>query len=177
MPGTTPRLALGMGPCYSRDIPRSNPIAALRPRDRRTRDECAIEKQKRLIGRIHAMGAEVLMSSHAQTEAIPAEGVLEHLLDFTSRGADIAKIVVRADDEDELLEAFRTTVLLKKELHAPFVHLCTGKYARLQRYVAPTLGAELTFGVRGYSGPQPVVRTARQVLNELNWRKGYPEEK
>ena len=148
------------------------------PRER-TRDKGAIEKQKRLIERMHAMGPEVLMSPHATNEFIPADDVLEHLLDFKSRGADIAKIVVRADDEDELLEAFRTTVLLKRELKAPFVHLCSGKYGRLQRYVAPMLGAELTFGVRGYSehGVQPVVHTARCVLNELNWHRDYPEDK
>lgn len=34
----------------------------------RTRDENAIQKQKRLIDRIHAKGAEVLMSSHALNE-------------------------------------------------------------------------------------------------------------
>jgi hypothetical protein len=147
------------------------------PRER-TRDKHAIEKQKRLIERIHAQGAEVLMSSHAQTEFIPAEAVLEHLRDFVARGADIAKIVVRADDEEELLEAFRTTVLLKRELRVPFVHLCSGRYGRLQRYVAPSLGAALTFGVRGYSehGPQPIVSAARGVLNELNWHRGYPED-
>jgi hypothetical protein len=147
------------------------------PRER-TRDAKAIEKQKRLIARIHAKGAEVLMSSHAQSEFIPGEDVLEHLSDFVSRGADIAKIVVRADNEDELIEAFRTTVLLKKKLNAPFVHLCSGKYGRLQRYVAPSLGAALTFGVRSsVQGPQPLVSSARRVLNELNWHMHYPEGK
>ncbi|MBT3374782.1 MAG: type I 3-dehydroquinate dehydratase [Lentisphaerae bacterium] len=145
------------------------------PRER-TRDEKAIRKQKCLIDRVHAKGAEVLMSSHAQSEFIPAEDVLEHLADFVSRGVDIPKIVVRADNQDELLEAFRTTVLLKKELTAPFVHLCCGKCGRLQRYVAPTLGAALTFGVRNPGqGPQPLVSAARSVLNELNWHHDYPE--
>lgn len=145
------------------------------PRER-TRDLEAIGKQKRLIEHVHAKGAEVLMSSHAQNEFIRGEEVLEHLRDFVTRGADIAKIVVRADDDDELLEAFRTTVLLKRELGAPFVHLCSGRRGRLQRYVAPSLGAALTFGVRGPSGPapQPVVGAARRVLDELNWHRDYP---
>lgn len=148
------------------------------PRER-TRDEKAIEKQKRLIDQIHAKGAEVLMSSHAQSEFLTGEEILEHLSDFVSRGVDIPKIVVRANSEDELLEAFRTTVLLKRELKVPFVHLCSGKYGRLQRYVAPSLGAALTFGVRGYSenSPQPIVSAARYVLNELNWHLNYPEDK
>ena len=138
------------------------------PRER-ARDRQAIEKQKRLIGRIHAKGAEVLMSSHVQNEFLTGEEILEHLRDFVSRGADIPKIVVRADNEDELIEAFRTTVLLKKKLNAPFVHLCNGTYGRLQRYVAPALGAALTFGMENpVQGPQPILNSARNVLDELN---------
>lgn len=145
------------------------------PRER-TRDKQAIEKQKRLIDRIHAKGAEVLMSSHASDEFLTGEEILEHLSDFVSRGADIPKIVVRADSEDEVIEAFRTTVLLKRELTAPFVHLCSGKYGRLQRYVAPSLGAALTFGMENsVQGPQPLVSSARGVLNELSWHMHYPE--
>lgn len=146
------------------------------PRER-TLDGQAIGKQRRLIERIHAQGAEVLMSSHAQNEAPPAaEEVLEHLRDFVDRGTDIPKIVLRADSEEELLESFRTTVLLKRELKVPFVHLCSGKYGRLQRYVAPSLGAALTFGVRNPGqAPQPLVSAARAVLDELNWHLPYPE--
>ena len=144
------------------------------PRER-TRDVKAIEKQKRLADRVHAKGAEVLMSSHAPNEALPAEDVLDHLSGFVSRGADIPKIVVRAETEDELLEAFRTTVLLKRSLSVPFVHLCCGRYGRLQRYVAPSLGAALTFGVRSsVQGPQPRVCDAARVLHELNWHRPYP---
>lgn len=87
--------------------------------------------------RVHAKGAEVLMFSHAPGDFLSGEEILEHLSDFVSRGADIPKIVVRADSEGELIEAFRTSALLKRELSAPFVHLCVGRYARLQRYVAP----------------------------------------
>lgn len=144
------------------------------PRER-TRDQQAIEKQKRLIDRVHAQGAEVLMSSHASNEFLTGEEILEHLSDFVSRGADIPKIVVRADSDDEVIEAFRTTVLLKRELKVPFVHLCCGTYGRLQRYVAPSLGAALTFGVESsLQGPQPLVGSARALLNELNWHVEHP---
>lgn len=144
------------------------------PRER-TRDKQAIEKQRRLIDRIHVKGAEVLMSSHAPNEFLTGEEILEHLGDFVSRGADIPKIVVRADSDDEVIEAFRTTVLLKRELKVPFVHLCCGRYGRLQRYVAPSLGAALTFGVESsVQGPQPLVGSARGLLNELNWHVQHP---
>ena len=146
------------------------------PRER-TRNPEAIEKQKRLIGRIREKGGEVLMSSHAQNEFLTAEEILEHLGDFVARGVDIPKIVVRANSEDELLEAFRTTVLLKRELKAPFVHLCSGKYGRLQRCVVPSLGACLTFAVRRQGeGPQPTVAPARRLFDELNWHLDYPQD-
>ncbi len=145
------------------------------PRER-TRDRQAIEKQRRLIDRIHAKGAEVVMSSHAPNEFLTGEEILEHLSDFVSRGADIPKIVARADSDDEVVEAFRTTVLLKRELKAPFVHLCSGRYGRLQRFVAPSLGAALTFGMENSAqGPQPLVSSARGLLNELNWHMQYPD--
>jgi 3-dehydroquinate dehydratase len=146
------------------------------PRER-TLDQKAIEKQKHLIDRVHAKGAEVVMSSHAPNEFLTGEEILEHLSDFVSRGADIPKIVVRADSGDEVVEAFRTTVLLKRELRTPFVHLCSGRYGRLQRYVAPTLGSALTFGMENsVQGPQPLVSSARSVLNELNWHAHHPED-
>lgn len=145
------------------------------PRER-TRDKQAIEKQKSLLDRLHAKGAEVVMSSHASEEFLTGEEIVEHLSDFVARGADIPKIVVRADSEDELIEACRTTVLLKRTLPVPFVHLCSGKYGRLQRYVAPSLGATLTFGLESsVVGPQPLVRSARAALDELNWHLPYPE--
>jgi 3-dehydroquinate dehydratase len=142
-----------------------------------TREPEAVAKQKKLIERIHAMGAEVLMSSHIYNEFVPADAVLAHMLAIQERGVDIAKIVVSANTEDELLDAFRCTVLLKKSLQVPFVHLCNGKFARIQRYMAPVLGAALTFGFHAYSaysiGPQPIIRTARAVLDELTWHQDY----
>ncbi|MBI4979309.1 MAG: type I 3-dehydroquinate dehydratase [Spirochaetes bacterium] len=137
-----------------------------------TRNPDAVQKQKKLIEKIHAMGGEVLMSSHMPV-SLTAEETLEHMQRMQERGVDIAKIVVTADTEEEFIESQRATVLLKRKLTVPFVHLCNGKFGRLQRFVAPLLGASLTFGIREYNelslGIQPTVRSARTVLNELTW--------
>lgn len=58
------------------------------PRER-TRDQQAIGKQKRLLDRLHAQGAEVLISSHAPHEFLTGEEIVEHLSDFVARGADL----------------------------------------------------------------------------------------
>ena len=66
-------------------------------------DENAINKQIKLINRIHEKGAKVLMSSHV-TKYTPAERVLEIALEHQRRGADISKIVVGADNMEQEIE-------------------------------------------------------------------------
>lgn len=136
------------------------------------RDAQAVARQRELIDRIHARGAEVLISSH-MPEALSAEEVLEHLSRQAERGADIAKIIVGCNTEEELLESVRTTILLKKEMQIPFIHLCNGKLGRLQRFIAPMLGSMLTFGVERFNpqslGAQPTIASARSVLHEMMW--------
>ncbi len=83
--------------------------------DELTEDPVAVEKQKKLIRELHELGAEVLMSSHV-LRFIPAERVLEIALAQQERGADIVKIVTRADTPEEEVENLRIITLLKTEL-------------------------------------------------------------
>ena len=68
-----------------------------------TEDEAAIEKQMELIGKIHARGAEVLMSAHTNCY-LPGEKVLELAMEQKRRGADIIKIVTDAADMQQQME-------------------------------------------------------------------------
>ena len=65
-----------------------------------TMNEDAVKKQMKLIDELHARGAEVLMSSHV-LKYTPAERVLEIAREHQRRGADICKIVTRADSMAE----------------------------------------------------------------------------
>ena len=82
-----------------------------------------IQKQIKLINTIHQKGAEVLMSSHI-SKYTPAERVLEVALEQKRRGADIIKIVTRADNMQQQLENLRITDLLKRKLNGflPCIH-------------------------------------------------------
>lgn len=135
----------------------------------------AIRRQMRLIDELHQRGSEVLLSSH-MNEALSAEEIVEHLHRMEDRGADIAKIVTLADTEEQFLEALRATVLAKRTLKVPFVQLCNGRFARLQRYVGPVLGSMLTFTVPVYDenhlGNQPLTEAASRTLHELLWHRG-----
>lgn len=95
-------------------------------------DENAINKQIKLINRIHEKGAKVLMSSHV-TKYTPAERVLEIALEHQRRGADISKIVVGADNMEQEIENLKIINMLKEKLDIPFLFLSLGECRILRR--------------------------------------------
>lgn len=137
-----------------------------------TRNQQAIDKQKRLIDTIHSKGADVVISSHMSCPRT-TEQVLEHLQEVEKRGADVVKIVTTVNTADELAEAFRTTMTLKRELKTPFIHLCNGKFSRPHRFMGPALGVSILFAVAHYEPRygmgQPSVRAMKAVLDNLHW--------
>jgi len=132
----------------------------------------AIEAQKRLIDRIHAKGADVVISSHMSC-ARSTEQVVEHMRALEARGPEMVKIVTTVDTEEELGEAFRTTLALQRELKTPFIHLCNGKFSRPHRFFGPALGAAVGFAVYRYEPrygmTQPTIRAMKAVLDNLHW--------
>ena len=135
-----------------------------------TFDPAAVARQKELIEQIHDRGAKVVMSSHTD-QARTAEEILAHLREQSSRGADLLKIVTRADTEEELTEAFRTTMLLKRALNKPFIQLCGGKFSRPHRYLAPKFGLAVAFATPEDKpgAVQPSIRRLRTVLDTIDW--------
>ena len=138
-----------------------------------SRGKAAIAKQKRLIAKIHDAGAQAIMSSHPLC-FLPPEEVLAQLKDFERRGPDLVKLVQKADTEEEFLAALRATMLCRRELKTPFVHLVSGAFGNLHRMIAPSLGVALTFATldqRGaYPMPQPPLVNLRGVHEFLRFR-------
>ena len=102
-------------------------------------DENAVKKQMELIDKIHAAGAEVILSAHVH-KVISAEKVLEIAREQKRRGADVCKIVTWADDREGEVENLRITTLLKKELDIPFLYLAGGE-SKILRRIGPMLGS------------------------------------
>ncbi len=131
-----------------------------------TDDPAAIEKQKKLVERIHAAGAEVLMSSHV-LKYTPAERVVEIALAQQARGADIAKIVTFANSEAEEMENLRITTLLKQELKIPFLFLSGGECHRHRR-LGGILGNCMVLCVQQYdelaTPAQPLLTKMQGIL-------------
>ncbi|MDD5604225.1 MAG: type I 3-dehydroquinate dehydratase [Eubacteriales bacterium] len=135
----------------------------------------AIDKQKKLIDRIHSVGGEVLMSSHTWVMMSPEETV-EHAKALESRGVDMIKIAMRADTENELLEVIRTTSMMKRELKIPFLHICMGQYGKLHRVIAPFFGSALVLCVQQYTRAghkeQPLLGATKRALDNIDANLG-----
>ncbi|MBQ8510442.1 MAG: type I 3-dehydroquinate dehydratase [Clostridia bacterium] len=129
-----------------------------------------IERQKDLIERVHAKGAEVLLSSHVGVE-LTCEQAVDLALEMEKRGPDIVKIVSPCNSELQLGEVLKTIVTLRQELHTPFVYIGGGEKGKLSRIFGAALGNCLCFAVSRYDEThafvQPPIRTAKSILEEI----------
>lgn len=134
-----------------------------------TDDKSAVEKQVKLIDRIHGMGKEVLMSSHLYKFA-PAERVLEIGFEQKRRGADIIKIVTAAETMEQQIENLRITDLLKRELGAPFLFLSGGECS-IHRRLGIKLGCCMSLCVIEHDAnstpAQPLLGTMKAIRDQV----------
>ncbi len=139
-------------------------------KDQLTFDEEAVRKQKALIERIHALGGEVLISSHT-SRTFSEEEVVSYAKEQIARGADVVKIVSKAETEDEETAALGIIRRLKKECDRPFLFLVGGKYTRLVRQIGPALGVCMYLCVQRYrpvtAKPQPILRAVKAIRDAM----------
>ena len=140
-----------------------------------TEDEAAVEKQMRLIERIHARGAEALMSSHVK-KYIPEERVVTILQAHERRGADIAKLVVGDTTPEEAMENLRICSALRQKLGIPYLFL-SGKQNTVLRRCGPMLGVCCWLCRYGdeelATKSQPILRHMKAVRDnfEFSWEE------
>ena len=136
-----------------------------------TDNDEAIQKQMKLIEKLHSLGSEVLMSSHLYKFA-PAERVLEIAFEQKRRGADIIKIVTAANTMEQQIENLRITNLLKQELGAPFLFLSSGKCS-IHRRLGIKLGCCMSLCVYEHdarsTSSQPLLSTMKLVRDIIDF--------
>ena len=139
-----------------------------------TWDSRAVDRQKQVIEEVHALGGEVLMSSHVWVY-MTAEEALAHAKALEDRGADFVKIAMGVHNEEELLASLRTTALVKNELKIPFLHICMGQWGKLHRAISPTLGSCFALCVQSYTEAghkeKPLLRAEKAVLDNIDWMR------
>lgn len=164
-PRPGPRWETDEGKRYSYD--RTSP-----PREVSTEPR-AVEGQMELIAEAHRRGGEVLASAHTLTRLTPAGALAIGRL-AEERGADAVKIVQFCADYEDVLEALAASVLLKRELRIPFVHMAMGEYGKLVRPLAPLFGSMLVFARQDYAPgsflDQPPIRAMRALLDNVDFR-------
>ena len=79
-----------------------------------------------------------------------------------------------------MLETFRITSLLKRELKVPFLHICTGQYGKLHRAMAPLFGSALVLCVHAYTPhnhrEQTLLRATKAVYDNIDRAVGRSEK-
>ena len=126
----------------------------------------AVAKQKALIERFHAAGAEVLMSSHTHTHLSEDEAVA-YAKAQRERGADVCKIVNFSNTEDEEQENIRAILRIKKEVGGKFLFLANGEYCHTIRQIGTSLGVCMWLCVQKAVREQPQLRAMKQVQDNL----------
>ena len=134
-------------------------------------DSEIILRQSEFIETVHSKGAEVLLSCHPGI-AMNSTQVVELALFLEKRNPDIIKIVTSATNEDEMLEAIKTMLLLKKEVKTPVSYHANGKFGGLTRILNPALGGQIAFCVDRFSETSTMeqldLKTAKTVIDCLN---------
>ena len=138
-------------------------------------DEKVIERQKALIGKIHAFGGEVLMSAHVGT-MLSARQAYDLAEEMERRGADIAKIIVHANSLDDVAELYRSIRLLKRNLKIPFLYQTSGIYGKLVRPTAWIFGSKYILCHNRYTElsnkEKPLIRDMALIKNKL-WSENF----
>ena len=133
-------------------------------------DEAIISKQCDLIERVHAKGAEVLLSCHPKIP-MNCEQVVELALFLEKRNPDILKIVTIANNEDELVESFRTMLALKREIKIPVTYHAAGSVGTLSRILNPVLGGHIVFCVDRFTEASTMeqldLKAAKSVIENV----------
>ena len=123
----------------------------------------AVAKQKALIENIHAMGGEVLMSSHTKSN-LTVEETLKVARAHEERGADVIKIVNETEKIEDLPKSFETVIELNKSVSKKFLYLESGPTQKLVRNLGPQLGVCMYLTCQFHS---PVDTTAQPKLTRL----------
>ena len=138
--------------------------------DEITYNETAVAKQKNLIDKLHKRGARVLISSHIM-KFTPADEVLKIALAHQSRGADISKIVVGAENTVQQLENLKMINMLKEKLDVPFLFLSGGE-CKILRRIGGELGCCMYLCVYEYdnfaSPLQPLLKKVKAIRDNLD---------
>lgn len=136
-----------------------------------TKDPEAIRKQKKLIDEIHRRGGKVLMSCHTHKD-LSIEESLMIAKEQASRGADVLKIVNKAESTASLPKHIETIQTILSQTDKKLLYLLGGE-GTLIRYIGANFGVCMYLCV-AYHGPldtkgQPLLKQAKAIRDNITF--------
>lgn len=102
--------------------------------------EAPVEQREKLIAVAKANNTRIVISYH-NYECTPSQEELQKIVaDCYKFGADVAKIAVQANSQQDAAR-----VISLYSIDKPVVALAMGDYGKISRIISPLLGAEFTF--------------------------------
>lgn len=129
------------------------------------------ESIKETIALANKNDVKVIISNHDFISTPPKEEIISRLVKMQQLGADITKIAVMPNCEEDVLTLMAATLEMKKEkADRPFITMAMGSLGVVTRLSGHLLGSCLTFAsLNKASAPGQInVRSAREVLNLLS---------
>ncbi len=144
-------------------------FAAVKPFEVVT-DSAIIDKQCEFIDWVHANGSEVLLSCHPG-RVMNCEQIVDLALFLEKRKPDVIKLVSLAETDEDLVEAFKTMTVLKKEVKTAVSFHVGGARGDLSRIINPMLGGHMIFCVDSYDSNSTLgqldLQTTRQIIDGM----------
>ena len=82
------------------------------------------------------------------------------------RGADVTKIVIDTNTEEQLGDAFVASVRLREEIGIGTLLLCNGKESKTHRFIGPIFGSTLLLATENSltGQDQPTIAAAKEII-------------
>lgn len=134
-----------------------------------TKDPQAIEKQRQLIDEIHRRGGKVLMSCHTHKDLSIEESLMIAKAQ-EARGADVIKIVNKAETADSLPKHIETIQTILKQTDKKLLYLLGGE-GRLIRYIGANFGVCMYLCVAYHEAldtkDQPLLKQVKAIRDNV----------
>lgn len=126
------------------------------------------DKLKELVALAHEKNVKVIMSNHDFNKTPTKEEIVNRLIKMQLYDADITKIAVMPQCEEDVLTLMAATLEMKKEKgDRPFITMSMGSMGVVTRLTGELFGSCITFAALNKSSApgQINVRNAREILN------------
>lgn len=126
------------------------------------------EKIKEIVKFAKKNNVKVIMSNHDFFKTPPKEEIIRRLIKMQEYGADITKIAVMPNSEEDVLTLLSATLEMKKEKgDRPCITMSMGSLGVVTRLTGELFGSCLTFAaVKNSSAPGQInAKNAREILN------------